>query len=46
MLPTYRGGTAETKDEAVMLLNHKEAIDFVLEYPDHLDRLTDILRAE
>ncbi|GHT61292.1 hypothetical protein FACS189451_03010 [Bacteroidia bacterium] len=26
----------KTKDEAVMLLNHKEAIDFILENPDYL----------
>ncbi len=34
--------TAEgkTKDEAVMLLNHKEAIDFIFNFPDYLNPLT------
>jgi Fic family protein len=34
--------TAEgkTKDEAVMLLNHKETIDFLLEHPDYLTPLS------
>ncbi|WP_297695317.1 Fic family protein [uncultured Eudoraea sp.] len=34
--------TAEgkSKDEATMLLNHKEAIDFLIEHPDYLDPLT------
>lgn len=30
----------KTKDDAVMLLNHKEAIDFILEQPDYLNPLT------
>jgi Fic family protein len=34
--------TAEgkTKDEAVMLLNHKEAIDFIFNFPDYMNPLT------
>ncbi|MCX2680705.1 Fic family protein [Galbibacter sp. EGI 63066] len=34
--------TAEgkAKDEAIMLLNHKEALDFILAYPDYLRSLT------
>ncbi len=34
--------TAEgkTKDDAVMLLNHKEAIDFIVENPDYLSKVT------
>ena len=34
--------TAEgkTKDDAVMLLNHKEAIDFIIENPDYMAPLT------
>ncbi|MCD6447263.1 MAG: Fic family protein [Candidatus Marinimicrobia bacterium] len=33
------------KDEAIMLLNHKEAIDFIVEHPDYVKPLT-ILRIE
>jgi Fic family protein len=29
----------KTKDEAVMLLNHKDAIDFILENPDYISEL-------
>lgn len=34
--------TAEgkTKDEAIMLLNHKDALDFILDNPDYLTELT------
>ena len=34
--------TAEgkTKDEAVMLLNHKEAIDFIFDHPDYVNPMT------
>lgn len=31
--------TGKTKEEAVMLLNHKDAIDFILENPDYLELL-------
>ncbi len=30
----------KTKEEAVMLLNHKDALDFIIENPDYLDPLT------
>lgn len=30
----------KSKDEAVMLLNHKEALDFILDNPDYLSDLT------
>ncbi len=30
----------KSKDEAVMLLNHKDALDFILENPGHLSELT------
>ncbi len=30
----------KTKDEATMLLNHKEAIDFIIEHPDYLTPLS------
>lgn len=32
--------SGKTKDEAVMLLNHKEAIDFIIATPDYLSPLT------
>ena len=32
--------SGKTKDEAIMLLNHKEAIDFVVEHPDYLHPLS------
>ena len=30
----------KTKEEAVMLLNHKDALDYILEEPEHLKELT------
>jgi Fic family protein len=30
----------KTKDDATMLLNHKAAIDFIIEHPDYLEPLT------
>lgn len=30
----------KTKDEAIMLLNHKEALDFIIENPDYISPLT------
>lgn len=32
--------SGRSKDEAVMLLNHKDAIDFILDYPDYLKTLS------
>jgi Fic family protein len=32
--------SGKTKEEAIMLLNHKEAIDFIIEQPDYLVPLT------
>lgn len=32
--------SGRTKEEAIMLLNHKEAIDFIIENPDYLNPLT------
>ena len=32
--------SGKTKDEAIMLLNHKDAIDFIIETPDYLVPLT------
>ena len=31
--------SGKTKDEAVMLLNHKEAIDFIADHPDYMNPL-------
>jgi len=31
--------SGKTKEEAIMLLNHKDAIDFIIEHPDYLDPL-------
>ena len=33
-------GEGKSKEEAVMLLNHKEAIDFIIENPDYLSPLS------
>lgn len=30
----------KTKEEAIMLLNHKDALDFILDQPDYLERLS------
>ncbi len=35
----------KTKEEAVMLLNHKDALDFILDVPDYLKELT-VVRIE
>lgn len=32
--------SGKTKEEAVMLLNHKDALDFILDVPDYLKNLT------
>lgn len=32
--------SGKTKEEASMLLNHKDAIDFIIAYPDYLEPLT------
>jgi Fic family protein len=36
LLKEKETATGKTKDEAVMLLNHKEAIDFIVENPDYV----------
>ena len=40
LLKEKETAAGKTKDEAIMLLNHKEAIDFIIENPDYLDPLT------
>jgi Fic family protein len=40
LLKERETATGKTKDDAVMLLNHKEAIDFIVENKDYLSPLT------
>ena len=40
LLKENETAAGKSKEEAVMLLNHKEAIDFILENPDYLSPLT------
>lgn len=39
LLKDKETASGKTKEEAVMLLNHKEAIDFILDNPDYLAQL-------
>ena len=40
LLRESKTADGKTKEEAVMLLNHKDALDFVLDNPDYLQTLT------
>lgn len=40
LLKDKQPASGKTKEEAIMLLNHKEALDFVLEEPDYLKELS------
>lgn len=40
LLKEKETAAGKTKEEATMLLNHKDAIDFILEHPDYLHPLT------
>ena len=40
LLKEKETASGKTKEEAAMLLNHKEAIDFIVEHPDYLVPLT------
>jgi Fic family protein len=40
LLKDKETAAGKTKDEAVMLLNHKEALDFIVEHPDYVNPLT------
>ena len=40
LLKERKTASGKTKEEAVMLLNHKEAIDFIIEQPDYLMALS------
>lgn len=39
LLKEKETASGKTKDEAVMLLNHKDALDFILDVPDYLSTL-------
>ncbi|MGA9211426.1 Fic family protein [Kaistella sp.] len=40
LLKEKETASGKTKDEAVMLLNHKDALDFLIDYPDYFDEIT------
>ena len=40
LLKEKKTASGKTKDEAIMLLNHKDAIDFIVENPDYLTPLS------
>lgn len=40
LLRDKQTASGKTKEEAIMLLNHKEAIDFIIAHPDYLAPLT------
>lgn len=40
LLKEKETASGKTKEEAVMLLNHKEALDFIIEHDDYLNSLT------
>ncbi len=40
LLKDKETAAGKTKEEAVMLLNHKDALDFIIEHPDYLIPLT------
>lgn len=40
LLKEKETASGKTKEEAVMLLNHKDALDFILDVPDYLKHLT------
>lgn len=40
LLKERETASGKTKEEAVMLLNHKEALDFIISNPDYLDPLS------
>ena len=40
LLREKQTASGKTKEEAIMLLNHKDALDFILAHPDYLEHLT------
>jgi Fic family protein len=40
LLKDKETAAGKSKDEAVMLLNHKESLDFIVEHPDYVNPLT------
>ena len=40
LLKEKQEASGKSKEEAIMLLNHKDALDFILDYPDYLKEIT------
>lgn len=40
LLKEKKTASGKTKEEAIMLLNHKDALDFIVSHPDYLEHLT------
>ncbi len=40
LLKDKKTAYGKTKEEAIMLLNHKDALDFIVAHPDYLEQLT------
>ncbi|HUH73573.1 MAG TPA: Fic family protein [Chitinophagales bacterium] len=40
LLKEKETASGKTRDEATMLLNHKDALDFIIEHPDYLDPMS------
>ena len=40
LLKEKKTASGKTKEEAIMLLNHKDALDFIVAHPDYLEQLT------
>ena len=40
LLKEKQTADGKTKEEAIMLLNHKDALDFIVAHPDYLEKLT------
>lgn len=40
LLKEKKTASGKTKEEAIMLLNHKDALDFIVAHPDYLEHLT------
>ena len=44
LLKEKQTAAGKTKEEAIMLLNHKDALDFIVANPDYMEHLTYLLR--
>lgn len=40
LLKEKKTASGKTKEEAIMLLNHKDALDFIVAHPDYMEHLT------